>query len=74
MSHRFTVPVLWDEKNQTIVNNESSKITGMFNTEFDNFVLADKAKIDIYPNELREEVDSVNDQLVTFGLLSLPGC
>jgi len=61
MSRRFTVPVLWDKKNKTIVNNESSEIIRMFNTEFNDLVPTDKAKIDIYPKELREEIDSVND-------------
>lgn len=57
---RFTVPVLWDKKNHTIVNNESSEIIRMFNTGFNDLIPADKAKIDIYPEELREEIDSVN--------------
>jgi putative glutathione S-transferase len=30
---RFTVPVLYDTKTQTIVNNESSEILRMFGTE-----------------------------------------
>jgi putative glutathione S-transferase len=30
---RFTVPVLYDKKTQTIVNNESSEILRMFGTE-----------------------------------------
>lgn len=30
---RFTVPVLFDKKTQTIVNNESSEILRMLNTE-----------------------------------------
>jgi len=58
---RFTVPVLWDKKNKTIVNNESSEIIRMFNTEFNDLIPAEKANIDIYPKELREEIDSVND-------------
>lgn len=58
---RFTVPVLWDKKQQTIVNNESSEIIRIFNTEFNDIIPADKAKIDIYPEELRGEIDSVNE-------------
>ena len=30
---RFTVPVLWDKKAEKIVNNESSEIIRMFNSE-----------------------------------------
>lgn len=59
--HRFTVPVLWDKKNHTIVNNESSEIIRIFNTEFNDLIPADKAKIDIYPEGLRSEIDSIND-------------
>src|SRR5215831_14788562 len=33
---RATVPVLWDRKNRTIVNNESSEIIRMLNSEFDD--------------------------------------
>jgi putative glutathione S-transferase len=57
--------VLWDKKGQTIVNNESAEIIRMLNTEFNDLVPADKAKIDIYPKELREEIDSVNDWVYT---------
>jgi len=53
--------VLWDKKNQTIVNNESSEIIRIFNTEFNDLLPADKTKVDIYPEELRNEIDSTND-------------
>ena len=60
-SGRFTVPVLWDKKQHTIVNNESSEIIRIFNTEFNAIVPEDKAKLDIYPAELRKEIDEVNE-------------
>ncbi len=31
---RYTVPVLWDKKEKTIVNNESAEILRMFNSAF----------------------------------------
>jgi len=34
---RAAVPVLWDRKTRTIVNNESSEIVRMLNLEFDEF-------------------------------------
>ena len=53
-----TVPVLWDKKQQTIVNNESSEIIRMLNSAFDAFGNAD---VDLYPEALREEIDEIND-------------
>lgn len=58
---RFTVPVLWDKKKGTIVNNESSEIIRMFNSVFNHLLPADKAKLDFYPEPLRKEIDEVND-------------
>jgi len=60
-SGRFTVPVLWDKKNHTIVNNESSEIIRMFNTAFNDFIPAEKAALDFYPANLRTEIDSLNE-------------
>ncbi|KAK9452064.1 glutathione S-transferase [Limtongia smithiae] len=58
---RFTVPVLWDKKTDTLVNNESSEIIRMFNEEFDEFV-ADKYKgVTYYPESMRAEIDSLNE-------------
>ncbi|VDB91266.1 unnamed protein product [Peniophora sp. CBMAI 1063] len=57
---RFTVPVLFDKKKKTIVNNESSEIIRMFNTEFNHLLPADKAALDLYPEDLRAEIDEVN--------------
>ncbi|GAA6059254.1 hypothetical protein JCM10212_006647 [Sporobolomyces blumeae] len=60
---RFTVPVVWDKKTETIVNNESSEIIRFMNTAF-NDVIEDKyAKIDLYPEDkaVRAEIDSQND-------------
>ena len=53
--------MLWDKKNETIVNNESSEIIRMFNTEFNDQLPADKATIDLYPQHLRQEIDEIND-------------
>jgi putative glutathione S-transferase len=55
----ITVPVLFDKKLGTIVNNESSEIIRMFNTEFDAF--ARHPEIDLYPEHLRSQIDAVND-------------
>ncbi|KAI0066784.1 glutathione S-transferase [Artomyces pyxidatus] len=58
---RFTVPVLWDKKQHTIVNNESSEIIRIFNTAFNKYIPEDKAALDFYPTELRKEIDEVNE-------------
>jgi len=53
--------VLWDKKNQAIVNDESSEIIRIFNTEFNDLIPAEKAKVEIYPEEPRNEIGSIND-------------
>lgn len=58
---RFTVPVLWDKKNETIVNNESSEIIRIFNTAFNDILPEGEGKsLDIYPESLRSEIDELN--------------
>lgn len=56
---RFTVPVLWDKKHNTIVNNESSDIIRMFNESFND--IAGNTSLDFYPESLRPQIDEVND-------------
>jgi len=58
-SGRVTVPVLWDRRTRTIVNNESSEIIRMLNREFDDFAL--RTLPDMYPEELRDEIDGWNE-------------
>lgn len=55
---KVTVPVLWDKQTQTIVNNESSEIIRMLNSEFNEF--AKHADLDFYPAALRDDIDAVN--------------
>ena len=54
---RVTVPVLWDKKKKTIVNNESSEIIRMFNSAFNAFT---PVRTDYYPQALRAEIDAIN--------------
>jgi len=53
-----TVPMLWDKKRETIVNNESSEIIRMFNSVFDDYT---SSELDLYPEALREEIDAINE-------------
>ncbi|WP_062259991.1 glutathione S-transferase family protein [Endozoicomonas arenosclerae] len=55
---RVTVPVLWDKKTESIVSNESSEIIRMFNSEFNELT---GNHDDYYPQELRAEIDEIND-------------
>ena len=55
---RVSVPVLWDKKRKTIVNNESSEIIRMLNSAFDAFT---DVRTDYYPAALRAEIDRIND-------------
>ena len=57
-SGRVTVPVLWDKQQNTIVSNESADIIRMMNSAFD---AVGAAGPDFYPEELRREIDVVND-------------
>ena len=57
---RATVPVLWDKKTKTIVNNESADILRMLNSGFGD--LADNG-IDLYPEDLRDAIDALNDHI-----------
>jgi putative glutathione S-transferase len=54
---RVTVPVLWDKRRQTIVNNESAEIVRIFNSAFDG--VGAKAG-DYYPEALRADIDATN--------------
>jgi putative glutathione S-transferase len=59
-SGRVTVPVLWDKKRETIVNNESSEIIRMFNSAFDEIGAKPG---DYYPPALRGEIDALNERI-----------
>ena len=54
---RVTVPVLWDKSARKIVNNESSEIIRMLNSEFAAIA---GAHDDYYPQRLRPDIDVVN--------------
>ena len=60
VSGRVTVPVLWDTETGTIVSNESSEIIRMFNSAFDGLT---GNRLDFYPEELRPEIDRINDRV-----------
>lgn len=58
---RYTVPVLWDKKLNTIVNNESSEILRIFNSAFNDLLPNEFAKVDVYPAEFQKEINEYHD-------------
>jgi glutathionyl-hydroquinone reductase len=57
---RATVPVLWDKRRKTIVNNESADILRMLN---DGFGTLARPEFDLYPQDLRAEIDALNEPI-----------
>lgn len=57
---RVTVPVLWDTKEETIVNNESREVLRMLDTEFEEQATRE---VDLYPEGYREEVEGIIDAI-----------
>lgn len=57
---QITVPILWDKKTGTIVNNESSEIIRMLNSAFNEFT---EVKTEFYPSHLQAEIDAINQPI-----------
>ncbi|CAI5530668.1 unnamed protein product, partial [Closterium sp. Naga37s-1] len=55
----FSVPILFDKKSGTIVNNESAEIMRMLNSEFN--AVAANPHVDLYPAAMRGAIDGVNE-------------
>lgn len=55
------VPVLWDKRLGTIVNNESGDILRMLNSEFDAFAM--NPGLDLYPPDLAEKLEEAEGWL-----------
>jgi glutathionyl-hydroquinone reductase len=58
---RFTVPTLYDKKQNRIVNNESSEIIRMFYHAFDKLLPEKYAKIDLLPDDLKDAIEATNE-------------
>ncbi len=66
---RFTVPVLWDKKTKTIVNNESSEILRMLSSEFNEFSPSNEQRaVDLYPEGLRVQIDQLNEWIYKYNV------
>ncbi|KAL7429730.1 hypothetical protein ACHAXM_001862 [Skeletonema potamos] len=55
---KYSVPILFDKKLQTIVSNESSEIIQMLNSQFDDY--ASCPEVDLEPEDLKEAMASVD--------------
>lgn len=60
MSGRVTVPLLWDQRQDRIISNESSELIRMFNTAFDDLGARPG---DFYPAALRGQIDAINERV-----------
>lgn len=58
---RSTVPILWDRKTKTIVNNESGDIIQILNSAFNEF--ATHPNQDLYPEDLKSVIDDWNEKI-----------
>jgi putative glutathione S-transferase len=61
---RVSVPVLWDRRRATIVNNESSEILRMFDAAFAQAGARADAPV-LYPAALAARIDAVNARVYT---------
>ncbi|KAF4315158.1 hypothetical protein JM18_009463 [Phytophthora kernoviae] len=58
---KFSVPVLWDTKTQTIVSEQSTSILRTLDSGFSDLI---PSNVHLYPEELRTEIDAVNNGIV----------
>ena len=57
---RATVPVLWDQKQNVLVNNESADIVRMFDTAFEALT---PSSVRLYPEDIGAEIDALNKRI-----------
>ncbi len=58
---RCTVPVLWDKKTKTIVNNESAEIIIILNEQFNQF--ATNKELNLDPEQLHNDIEAWNEKI-----------
>ena len=58
---KYTVPILWDKKKETIVSNESAEIIQMLNRCFNKEGLAKNPDFDLEPEGLKDTMKEVDE-------------
>lgn len=58
-SGKYTIPLLWDKKLNTIVNNESSDISYMLNSTMNEFAV--NPQLDLYTEDDEDGLDRLNE-------------
>ncbi|KAK8135631.1 glutathione S-transferase [Apiospora sp. TS-2023a] len=60
---RYSVPLLWDTKTGTIVNNESHELLRWMPTAFDSLLPegSPERQLDLYPEHLRGKIDEISE-------------
>ena len=58
---RSTVPILWDEHTNTVVNNESAEIIEILNAQFNQY--AKHPDLELYPEAIRDKIDYWNEKI-----------
>ena len=58
---RYSVPVLWDKKSGTIVNNESAELLRDLQTAFNPLLPEKEVAVTFYPEHLRSRIDAICD-------------
>lgn len=60
---KYSVPVLWDTKEGTIVNNESAELLRWLPTAFEDVLPREgqEYQLDLYPAQLRSQIDEISE-------------
>ncbi|KAG9622489.1 glutathione S-transferase omega-like 2, partial [Aureobasidium melanogenum] len=58
---RYSVPLLWDKKTNSAVNNESAELLRWLQTAFNDLISPEKAKLTLYPEHLRQKIDKISE-------------